>query len=298
MKIGLVIMLAESPLLKRAPTYLEIRQMALSAEQAGFDAIWLYDHLLYRMEGRPTIGIWECWTMLSALAEATQRVTLGTLVLCNNFRNPAILAKMAATLDEVSQGRFILGIGAGWNQPEYEAFGLPFDHRVDRFEEALQIIRPLLKDGHVDFSGKYYQARDCTITPRGPSSNGPPILVGCEGARMQRLTARYADLWNIGYMGKPATFGSFQASMIEACVDVGRDPGSLGMTALVGLWYPDLAEKPQFDVEPLSGSDDEILDAIAGYQQMGVEHLMFHLVPYTVESFYRLTKVVDKYNSG
>lgn len=294
MKLGLVIMLAESPVLKRVPTYQEIRQMAISAEQSGFDALWLYDHLLYRMEDRPTIGIWECWTILSALAEATQKVTLGTLVLCNNFRNPAILAKMAATLDEVSQGRFILGIGAGWNKPEYDAFGLPYDHRVDRFEEALQIIRPLLKEGHVDYSGRYYQARDCEITPRGPSLQGPPILVGCEGQRMLRLTARYADLWNIGYMGKPATFEPYQATMVSACTEVGRAPGTLGMTVLVALWYPDLAEKHQFDVEPLSGSDDEILDAIAGYQQMGVEHLMFHLVPYTVEAYERLVRVIKR----
>src|SRR5512139_317287 len=165
MKIGLALIIAEREELKRAFTYRETRDIAQRAEENGFDSIWLYDHLLYRPEGKPTIGIWECWTFLSALAEATQRVELGTLVACNSFRNPAQLAKMAITLDEVSQGRLILGIGAGWNKPEYDAFGYPYDHRVDRFEEALQIIRPLLKEDRVDFEGKYYQARDCEIKP-------------------------------------------------------------------------------------------------------------------------------------
>lgn len=146
-------------------------------------------------------GVWECWTVLAALAEATQRVEIGTLVLCNSLRNPAVLAKMATAIDEVSHGRLILGVGAGWNEPEYRAFGLPFDQRVDRFEEALQIIRPLLRDGHVDFTGRYYQAPNCEDLPRGPRADGPPLLVGSEGPRMLRLTAQYADLWNIGYMG-------------------------------------------------------------------------------------------------
>ena len=112
--------------------------------------------------------------MLAALAEATRRVEIGTLVVCNSFRNPAILAKMAATLDEVSHGRLILGVGAGWNEPEYQAFGVPFDHRVDRFEEALQIIKPLLREGHVDFSGRYYQAPNCDNVPRGRDWKGRP----------------------------------------------------------------------------------------------------------------------------
>ena len=150
MKVGWTVMLADYLGQGRTPRYKEIRDMARRAEAAGFDSVWLYDHLLYRMDGRATIGIWECWTILSALAEATERVELGTLVACNSFRNPALLAKMAITLDEVSNGRFILGLGAGWNKAEHDAFGMPFDRLVGRFEEALQIIRPLLKEGRVD----------------------------------------------------------------------------------------------------------------------------------------------------
>jgi len=198
-KIGLMIFLANDRENNSKRPYDTIRAIAQQAETDGFDSIWLADHLFYRDPGSPTRGIWECWTMLAALAEATQRVEIGTLVLCNSFRHPAILAKMATTADEVSHGRLILGVGAGWNEPEYQAFGLPFDHRVDRFEEALQILKPLLREGHVDFAGQYYQARNCDIVPRGPRKAGPPLLVGSEGPRMLKLTAQYADLWNTGY---------------------------------------------------------------------------------------------------
>ncbi|HEY6285523.1 MAG TPA: LLM class flavin-dependent oxidoreductase, partial [Ktedonobacteraceae bacterium] len=165
MKIGLMVFLANDRENNSKRPYSAIRAIAQQAETDGFDSIWLADHLFYRYPGEPTRGIWECWTMLAALAEATQHVEIGTLVLCNSFRNPAILAKMATTADEVSGGRLILGVGAGWNEPEYQAFGLPFEHRVDRFEEALQILGPLLQEGHVDFAGQYYQARNCDIVP-------------------------------------------------------------------------------------------------------------------------------------
>ena len=234
MKLGVVIMLADSRELGRPRRYNEIRAMAQHVEASGFDSIWLYDHLLYRPEGEGTTGIWECWSMLSALAEATRRAELGTLVACNAFRNPALLAKMAATADEVSQGRLIFGIGSGWNKPEYDAFGYPFDHRVDRFEEALQIIKPLLKEGHVDFQGKYYQARDCEIKPRGPRPGGPPLMIGCGAPRMLRLTAQYADLWNNGYFGQPDQFIKTRQEMEEACQAVGRDPSTLGVTVFEG----------------------------------------------------------------
>ena len=206
MKIGFVIVLRggmKTP--GPAPRYTAVREMALHAEALGFDSLWLDDHLLYRDAGHPPVGIWECWTVLSALAEATTRVELGTLVLCNQFRNPALVAKMASTVYEVSNGRFILGIGAGWNEPEFQAFGIPFGHRVTRLEEALHIITPLLREGHVDFTGRYYQARDCEIVPRGPRASGPPLLIGGSGPRMLRLAAQYADMWNTAYLSVPAS---------------------------------------------------------------------------------------------
>ncbi|MDE1858709.1 MAG: LLM class flavin-dependent oxidoreductase [Thaumarchaeota archaeon] len=279
--------------------YDSIRAIALGAEADGFDSVWLADHLLYRNPGEPTRGVWENWTVLSALAEATRRVEIGTLVLCNSMRNPAVLAKMATAADEVSHGRVILGIGAGWNEPEYKAFGLPFDHRVDRLEEALQIIGPLLREGHVDFEGKYYSARDCDNLPRGPRPKGPPLMVGGEGPRLIRLAARYADAWNTGYFGKPETMSDRFGKIDEACHDVGRDRGTIGVTAFICLWFPDLvAKKPTFVEHPLTGTAEEIAEAMRGYGRLGVQHIMFQLEPYTQESRQRLTDALKVYRRG
>ena len=280
--------------------YQTIRELAQQAEADGFDSIWLADHLMYRRPGAATTGIWECWTMLAALAEATQRVEIGSLVLCNSFRNPAILAKMATAVDEVSDGRLILGVGAGWNEPEYQAFGMPFDHRVSRFDEALQILRPLLRDGHVDFEGRYYQALNCDDLPRSPRGEGPPLLVGSEGPRMTRLAARYADLWNTGYMGQPETMAGPLATIEAACRQVGRDPATMGVTALIGLWFSDLQqEKPAFvDDKHLEGTPEELAAAMRGYAELGVEHIMFQLVPYTGEAIRRLTEALRLYRGN
>ncbi len=298
MKIGLMVFLANDRENNNKRSYETIRAVAQQAEMDGFDSIWLADHFLYRNPGQPTRGIWECWTMLAALAEATHRVELGTLVTCNSFRNPAVLAKMATTVDEVSQGRLILGVGAGWNEPEYQAFGLPFDHRVGRFEEALQILKPLLHEGHVDFVGQYYQARNCDIVPRGPRSEGPPLMVGCErgSPRMMKLTAQYADLWNTGYMGKPETMAEPLAKIRDACGAVGRDPATVGITALIGLWFPDLqANKPSFFDDPLIGTIEEIAAAMHGYAELGVQHIMFQCEPYTPEALKLLTDALHLY---
>jgi alkanesulfonate monooxygenase SsuD/methylene tetrahydromethanopterin reductase-like flavin-dependent oxidoreductase (luciferase family) len=154
------------------PDWAELRQMARLAEQVGFDSLFVPDHLIFRAsaywafpEG-DSRGTWEAWTLLGALAEATSRAELGTYVSAGIFRQPALLAKMAVTLDEVSGGRLILGLGSGSHQPELTAFGFSSDHLASRFDEALQVLVPLLREGHVDFSGRYYQARDCELLPR------------------------------------------------------------------------------------------------------------------------------------
>jgi probable F420-dependent oxidoreductase len=297
MKVGLVLVIAEHRQLRRPYSYQKTREIAQQAEEAGFDSLWLYDHLLYRPKGEQTIGIWECWTFLSALADATLRMQLGTLVACNSFRNPALLAKMAITLDEVSQGRLILGLGAGWNKPEYDAFGYPFDHRVDRFVEALQIIRPLLKQGRVDFTGKYYQARDCEIRPVGPRKSGPPIMVGCGGTRMMRLTAKYADLWNCGYFGQPDTFVQPRQEFLDACQQTGRDPATIGITAMLYVHYPKMMPLPEgLDYPPISGTPTQVARAMLGYEQMGVEHLMFHVLPYKPQAIRKLEQALQLYH--
>lgn len=297
MKIGLLVYTANDRQGNTKRPYATIRAIVQQAEADGFDSIWLADHFMYRDPGAPTRGVWECWTMLSALAEATRRIEIGPLVACTSFRNPAILAKMATAADEVSEGRLILGVGAGWNEPEYQAFGLPFDHRVSRFEEALQILRPLLRDGHVDFAGRYYQARDCDDVPRGPRGEGPPLMVGGEGPRMLRLAAQYGDLWNTGYMGQPETMAGPLARIEAACREVGRDPATLGVTALIGLWFPDLQEKQGIFDKPLTGTVEEIAEAMRGYAALGVPHIMFQCLPYGPEAVRRLTEALRLYRA-
>jgi probable F420-dependent oxidoreductase len=296
MKIGLVLVLAEHKELRRAYSYQKTREIAQQAEEAGFDSLWLYDHMLYRGEDHPTIGIWECWTFLSALADATRSVELGSLVSCNSFRNPALLAKMAITLDEVSQGRLILGLGAGWNKTEFEAFGWPFDHRVDRFEEALQIIRPLLKEGRVDYSGKYYNARDCEIRPHGPRKGGPPLMIGSFGKRMLYLTAMYADLWNTCYLGRVNSLLKPRQELMAACQEVGREPATIGITALLYVHYPKMVTLPKgLDNPPLTGTPTQIANEMLAYEKAGVEHIMFHVLPYTPTAIHKLEEALDIY---
>ena len=254
MKIGVVINHMQSEPSGRAPGYADMRTMAQAAEAGGLDSIWLFDHLLFRYQPEETIGIWECWTLLSALAEATERVELGTLVLCNPFRNPALLAKMAHTLDEVSGGRVLLGVGAGWHQPEFDAFGYSFERRVDRFEEALQILSPLLRGEQVDFKGTHYRAENCVIAPTGPRPDGIPLLVGAGGPRMLRLVARYADQWNTAWLGNPQGLAERLERIRAACAEVGRDPATLAVTVGVQVAYPDLGPANTMAKEPLTGS--------------------------------------------
>jgi alkanesulfonate monooxygenase SsuD/methylene tetrahydromethanopterin reductase-like flavin-dependent oxidoreductase (luciferase family) len=257
----------------------ELRDMAVASEELGFDSLWLQDHLIFR---RPTgaSGAEECWTLLSALAASTRRVELGTLVICMPFRNPALLAKMADALDEVSDGRLILGVGAGWHEPEFDAFGYPFDHRVGRFEEAFTILTTLLREGRIDFAGTYYQARDCELLPRGPRPHGPPTLVGTSGERMLRLTARHADFWNGVWYGAPSDVAPRRDAVDAACRDVGRDPATLGRTAGLHVNLPGSSRKSGAAV----GGPAELAELLRGFAAEGISHVQIHPDPWSLDS--------------
>ncbi len=297
MKIGVVINHVQDSDSGVTPAYTEIREMAQAAETGGLDSIWLFDHLLYRFDPETTTGIWECWTLLSALAEATNRVELGTLVLCTPFRNPALLAKMAHTLDEVSGGRMILGVGAGWHQPEFDAFGYAFDRRVDRLEEALQILKPLLHGERVDFAGTHYQAQDCLITPLGPRPDGIPLLMGAFGPRMLRLAARYADKWNTVWLGEAQDLAEPLAGVQDACAEVGRDPTTLEVTVGVEVAFPDLGKTNPMNENPLSGSVEVLAQAFHGYDEAGTAHLIAHLTPSSLPALERVIEAARLYRS-
>lgn len=301
MRVGVVMPIGEDDTTRTTPSYAEIRAIAQQAEAAGFDSIWIYDHLLFRAPEQPTGGIWEAWTLLVALAEATERVQLGTIVLCVPFRNPAVLAKMADTLEEVSGGRLILGLGAGWHQPEFDAFGIPFDHKADRFEEALQIITPLLREGKVDFSGKYYSAPNCELRPRGPRPGGPEILVASFKPRMLELTARYADSWNTAWLGRPTKLPERRAALEAACAQAGRDPATLAVTVGVSVQYaaPGTPLDPQPDPDKvLFGRPEEVAAGLRAYAEQRVAHVICSLEPTTRESLAWLAEALRIFRAG
>jgi alkanesulfonate monooxygenase SsuD/methylene tetrahydromethanopterin reductase-like flavin-dependent oxidoreductase (luciferase family) len=277
----------------------DLQEMALIGEAIGADSIWVTDHLLHRAPDEEPRGAWECWSHLSALAAVTKRVELGTLVVCTGFRNPALLAKMTDTVEENSGGRLILGIGAGWNEAEYTAFGYPFDHRVSRFEEALVIIRGLLRDGEVDFDGEYYQARECELRPRGPRAGGPPILIGSHAPRMLDLLARYGDAWNIWWThtgNLAAGVPPFAEKVDEACLAVGRDPATVAKTASVLVAMSGERQSLK-GVSPLGGSPEEIAAGLRAYEGVGVSHLQVRLqpnIPASWEAFGAVLEALDR----
>jgi probable F420-dependent oxidoreductase len=259
-----------------------VRAMAEASEAAGFDSIWVYDHLLFRLEGKPTLGIHEAWTMLSALAVATERVELGAIVLAMPFRNPALLAKMAVTLDEISAGRLILGVGCGWNEPEFDAFGFPFDHRVGRFEEALKVMVPLLQQGRVTFGGRWHQADDAELIPhyRRPDGRPIPILIAGRRPRMMRLVVEYADAWNAAWLGPVAQLEPRVAPLREALAEAGRDPATLDITVGVSVTLPELSELPlEVSASSLTGSPEELAAELRAYREAGAAHIIVSLEP-------------------
>lgn len=292
MRVGVILPIAQDRETGVTRGWAALRDLALEAEKGGLDSVWVFDHLIFRFPDRPPSGIWECWTMLAALAAVTERVELGTLVLATPFRNPAVLAKMADTVEEVSGGRLILGLGTGWHEPEFEAFGVPRDHRYSRFEDAFIIISRLLRDGQVDHDGRFHSAKDARLIPRGPRPGGPPILVAARGPRMLRLAARDADAWNAAWFGRPTLFLEQRAQLLDACREVGRDPRTLQITAGVRVAEPSSGGGEPLDPEAVvdGSSVRSIADGLSAYAQLGVDHVICSLEPATAESVGRLSE--------
>jgi alkanesulfonate monooxygenase SsuD/methylene tetrahydromethanopterin reductase-like flavin-dependent oxidoreductase (luciferase family) len=221
------------PEVEREVRWPEVRAMALAAEEAGFESVWLGDHLLYRDE-RGERGPWDAWTQLAALAAVTSRVRLGPLVAATAFHPPGMLARMAAAVDEVSGGRFVLGIGAGWNEVEFRAFGFPFDRLVSRFEESFEIVRRLLAGEHVTLSGRFWSVEDAVLLP--PPARRIPIMLGANRPRMLSIGLPHADAWNTWYThygNTPEGFAEHNAWVSEQAARAGRDPSALERSACV-----------------------------------------------------------------
>ena len=292
----------------------ELRPLAQHAEAIGLDSLWMVDHFQVdhianaRQAGRevtPEVeaqgveGRWECWSMLTALAVATERVELGSLVTNTGYRNPALLAKIADTVDDISGGRLILGVGAGDFELEHHNFGYQWDNRIDRFEESLKIIRPLLRNRHVDFKGDYYETNDAVLKPLGVRETGAPILIGAlgHGPRMLRLTMEYADKWNawIGYeRSTPEALKPILERIDAACEKHGRDPATLERTVTVGVKFPGHPYPARTaNVEPIAGSPAEIAEKLHAFTKLGVSHIQIFLVPPTIEGLDYLAPAIE-----
>jgi alkanesulfonate monooxygenase SsuD/methylene tetrahydromethanopterin reductase-like flavin-dependent oxidoreductase (luciferase family) len=287
MKVGV-----QLPEVEWVPRWADIREMAQAAEEIGLDSIWVGDHLLYRYEDGTSRGPWEAWTQLAAIAAVTERVAIGPLVAATSFHNPAMIAKKAATLDEISGGRLILGLGAGWNEPEYTAYGYPFDHRVSRFEEAFTIIRTLLHDGRCDFAGDYYRVTDAELIPRGPRPEGPPLMVGSMGERMLSITLPWVQSWNAWFTwfgNSPDGYPPLRDQIDAACRAAGRDPADVERTLAVLVAMPGSTGRPQGShdrdpVAPMPGEPEMLAPALRAFAEMGVGFVQLVLDPITADS--------------
>jgi probable F420-dependent oxidoreductase len=287
----------------RWPEYLE---MAQAAEAVGFDTIWLGDHLLYRYGDGSTRGPWEVWTMLAAIAASTSRIRLGPLVAATAFHAPPMLAKLAATVDEISGGRLILGLGAGWNETEFRAFGFPFDHRISRFEEAFTIIRTLLREGEIDFDGRFFQARDAVLLPKPARPGGPPLMIGSIGPRMLEITMPHVDAWNVWYKdsgNSPAGLEPILRQVDDAARAAGRDPRDIEKTSAVLVRMPGgtgriMGDSAKGDVPPVQGSAAEIAARLREYADLGLAEVQLVVDPITVGSIQGLAPVLAELDRG
>jgi probable F420-dependent oxidoreductase len=302
--IGVGIQLPEVERVVRWP---ELRAMARLAEDAGFDSLWLGDHLLYRYPSGETRGPWEAWTTLAGLAEATDRVTLGPLVAATAFHAPFLLAKLAATVDEISGGRLVLGLGAGWNDTEFAALGAPFDHRVSRFEEAFTIVRTLLRDGEIDFDGRWFSAREAVLHPRPARPGGPPLLIGSNGDRMLAATISHVDAWNSWYAdtgNRPAGVAALRARVDAAARAAGRDPAEIERTVAVLVQLPGGSGRISADeglrpvVQPFSGPPAALADELRAYARAGIAHVQLVIDPITEASIEALAPMLDELDAG
>jgi alkanesulfonate monooxygenase SsuD/methylene tetrahydromethanopterin reductase-like flavin-dependent oxidoreductase (luciferase family) len=307
LKVGLLLPHLEGIYQGAATTarWSDLLAMAQTAEQVGVDSLWLADHLLYRIPGIPDFGVWECWSLMAALAASTKRVELGTIVTVTPWRNPGLFAKMVDTVEEISGGRVILGLGAGSHEPEFPAFGYDsWEHKVSRFEEEIQIIRTLLREGQIDHQGRFHTLRDCELRPRGPRPGGPPIMVGAVGPRMLRILATYADEWNIPWQHDVAKIGPETARAEEACRAVGRDPGTLGRSVCLHVNLPNYDASADTELlaaarsQAISGDPAELAERLRAYARAGVQHVQLWIAPNNLAGIEACGRMLEELDRG
>jgi alkanesulfonate monooxygenase SsuD/methylene tetrahydromethanopterin reductase-like flavin-dependent oxidoreductase (luciferase family) len=283
------------PEVEREVRWPEYLAMARAAEAVGFDSIWVGDHLLYRGDEGRERGPWDAWTLLAALAAGTQRMQLGPLVACTAFHPPGVIARMAATLAEISGGRFVLGLGAGWNEEEFRAFGLPFDHRVSRFEESFTIIRRLLAGERVTLEGSYLRAEDAVLSPAPPAR--PRLMIGSNGPRMLAIALPHVDVWNTWYedIGNSAEgFGALSDRISAAARAAGREPSEIERSACVyvALEGGDHGRATSPEAPPLEGPAARIASSLRDFAEAGADEAILVVNPISERSIRELAEVL------
>lgn len=295
MQIGI-----QLPEIERVVKWPEYKAMAIRAEEVGFDSLWLGDHLLYDKPEGPQ-GPWECWTLLGAIAAVTERVLLGPLVSPTGFRGPALLAKMAGTVDEISGGRLVLGLGSGWNKHEFSAYDFPFEPRVSRFEEAFAIIASLIRTGSADFAGEYYAAPSTALVP--PARRDMPIMIGSTGPRTLRITAAEMDWWNEWWShfdNSPGGLAPLVDRVDTALRDAGRDPADVvhsvavlvALEGATGRLMGAITDSP-----PITGSPTKIAEQLLEFSDL-IDHIQLVVDPITLESIEMMARVVEMVRAG
>jgi alkanesulfonate monooxygenase SsuD/methylene tetrahydromethanopterin reductase-like flavin-dependent oxidoreductase (luciferase family) len=272
----------------RWPEYLAIVR---AAEEVGFDSVWLGDHLLYRGDGRRERGPSDAWALLAAIAASTDRVGLGPLVACAAFHPPGVLARMAAAVDEVSAGRFVLGIGAGWNETEFRAFGIPFEHRAARFEESFDAIRRLLDGQRVTIEGRFVRLEDALVLPT--PARRVPLMIGSSGERVLTASVPYVDAWNVWYDlfgNTPDGFAQESKKVDTVAERVGRPPGEIERSACVLVVLDRTsAERPAPDgFAAVGGSPDVVAAELRAFADAGAHEAILVVDPITERSIRRL----------
>ena len=300
-KIGI-----QLPEVEREVAWPEVIAMACRAEAVGFDSLWVGDHLLYDLPGGVTRGPWEAWTSLAAIAAVTTRIELGPLVASTSFHAPAMLAKQAATVDAISGGRLIVGLGAGWNEREYRAFGFEYDRRVSRFAEAFTIIKTLLREGRIDFAGEFYRVENCVLDPAPVRAGGPPLMIGSVGERMLSIGLPHVDAWNVWwsqFANTAAGFAAVKDRVGERCAAVGRDPASVEATAAVYVQLDGgggrvMGSYHRDQIAPIRGSSQEIAEQLEQFARAGASHLQLVVDPINQASIESLGEVLELLDRG
>jgi alkanesulfonate monooxygenase SsuD/methylene tetrahydromethanopterin reductase-like flavin-dependent oxidoreductase (luciferase family) len=289
------------PEIERRVPWPEMVAIARRAEAVGVDSLWIGDHLLYDLPGGEVRGPWEVWTALAAIASVTERVEIGPLVASTGFHAPAMLAKMASTVDAISGGRLIAGIGAGWNEREYRAFGFPFDRRVARFGESVEVIGRLLAGERFSFHGDHVRVDDVVLDPPPVRPGGPPLLVGSIGPRMLGLARPWMSAWNVWFSqyGNTAEgFATVRTGVDEIIGDAGAGP-EVAATAAVLVRGPGgggrtMGEDAGRSIEAISGPVDEVADHLRAFAAAGAEHLQLVVDPITEAGVDWIGEVLDR----